>query len=763
MIMKTQLLQINNFQYIAASKEFGTRQKHVNAPLFRKQFRLNDKPQAALLRIACVGLYRLYVNGEEITKGHLAPYISNYNDTVYYDEYDVASVLVADADNVVCVVLGNGFANAIDFDIWQFESSPFRRAPCFALTLTCDGKQTIESDTSFETYASAITFDDIRAGERYDARLYRAELFAPSDKPLSGCNKPIVAEAPAGELRKCNVEPIREQRRFYAKSVIPSGDGYIYDFGENNAGVVCLRVNGASGQKITLDFGEVVIDGKLNKDNIVCDFVCDNYKWNYVQHDEYICIDGWQTWTPSFTYHGFRYVYVTGLTSEQATVDAVQYVVLHSDVKQRANFNCSDPTLNRIYDITLRSDLSNLFYIPTDCPQREKNGWTADAALSAEQFLYNFDCGKTLAEWLVNVCKAQRSDGMMPGIVPTYGWGFKWGNGPAWDCVITETPYQLYRFYGDTSVVEQTLPTILRYFDFIFSVTNADGLVDFGLGDWCEAESEQSHEYSTPVQYTNALTLLDMANKTLHMLGGLQGDYARQTTTVQTAKQRFTQAFRNNYVNEGRITVQTQTALAMAITSGALNADEQTQAYADLLRLLKVRNCRFKVGVIGAKHLFDALTMFGDTDIAVRAIVGPDYPSYGYMLAHGATTLWESFYKLRADGAMWRSNGQKLDSLNHHFWGSVVGWFYRVIGGLDVRSANEVLVTLPQTQLVTHAETSYANGDKHITVAWQRTDTNNTLTVRNVGFVGKIRLPEGEIPLQQGDNEVVFATNGIKE
>ena len=133
------------------------------------------------------------------------------------------------------------------------------------------------------------------------------------------------------------------------------------------------------------------------------------------------------------------------------------------------------------------------------------------------------------------------------------------------------------------------------------------------------------------------------------------------------------------------------------------------------------------------------------------------------MLANGATTLWEAFYKLRDDGAMWRSNGQKLDSLNHHFWGSVVGWFYRVIGGLDVRSANEVLVTLPQTQLVTHAETSYANGDKHITVAWQRTDTNNTLTVRNVGFVGKIRLPEGEIPLQQGDNEVVFATNGIKE
>ena len=629
----------------------------------------------------------------------------------------------------MCVILGNGFANAIDFDIWQFESSPFRRAPCFALTLTYNGKQTLQTDISFELYDSAIMFDDIRAGERYDARLRRTELFAPSSKALPGCKKPIIVETPHGELRKCNVEPIREQRRFSAQRVISSRDGYIYDFGENNAGVVCLRVNGESGQKITFDFGEVVIDGKLNKDNIVCDFACDDYKWDYVQHDEYICTDGWQTWTPSFTYHGFRYVYVTGLTSEQATIDALQCIVLHSDVKQRGNFRCSNQTLNRIYDITLRSDLSNLFYLPTDCPQREKNGWTADAALSAEQFLYNFDCGKTLAEWLVNVCKAQRSDGMMPGIVPTCGWGYQWGNGPAWDCVITEIPYQLCRFYGDTSVIENALPTILRYFDFISTVINADGLVDFGLGDWCEAEAEQCHDYSTPVQYTNALTLLDMANKTLRMLDVLQGDYITQRAKMEEEKQRFTQSFRNNYVKAGRITVQTQTALAMAITSGVLTADEKKQAHIDLAGLLKARNYRFRVGVIGAKHLFDALTMFGDTDVAIRTIVGPDYPSYGYMLANGATTLWESFYKLRADGAMWRSNGQKVDSLNHHFWGSVVSWFYRVVGGLDVRSVNEVLVTVPQTQLVTNAEISYTCGDKHITVVWQRNEAKGTLTI----------------------------------
>lgn len=184
--MRSEISQIDNFQYIAASKDFNTRQKHVNAPLFRKQFRCDGLPEQAILRVACVGLYLLYVNGTEITKGYLAPYISNCNDTVYYDEYDITPLLLADADNVVCVILGNGFANAIDFDIWQFESSPFRRAPCFALTLTYNGKQTLQTDISFELYDSAIMFDDIRAGERYDARLRRTELFAPSSKALPG-------------------------------------------------------------------------------------------------------------------------------------------------------------------------------------------------------------------------------------------------------------------------------------------------------------------------------------------------------------------------------------------------------------------------------------------------------------------------------------------------------------------------------------------------------------------------------------------------
>ena len=503
-------------KFIAGSVECCSREKHIAAPLFRREFILKNIPIKATLKIACVGLYRLYLNGNDITKGHFAPYISNYNDIIYYDEYEVATYL--SEKNVICVILGNGFADPQDFDVWNFESSPSRRAPCFDLSLTSDKKEILSSDEAFDVYDSAITYDDLRCGERYDARKFRNELFIFSNgKKPSGQRTPVIVDLPAARLKKCEAEPVKEEKRISPRKIIPSGTGYIFDFGENNAGVVCLKINGKEGQKITLDFGETIIDGKLDKQNIV-NGEYDPSMNDYVQHDEYICANGYQEWTPSFTYHGFRHVFVDGLEKDRANENALECIVIHSDVKKRADFKCDNQIINKIYECALRSDLSNLVYIPTDCPQREKNGWTADAALSAEQFLYNFDCKNTLAEWLRNVCAAQRADGMLPGIVPTYGWGYNWGNGPVWDCVIAEIPYQIYRFCGDTQVIKETIPTILRYFDFIDGKTDENGLVAFGLGDWCEAESEKNHLYSTPVEYTNALTLVDMAEKTLTML-----------------------------------------------------------------------------------------------------------------------------------------------------------------------------------------------------------------------------------------------------
>lgn len=733
-------------EFIAGNTKYCSRERHIGAPLFRREFTLKLVPDKAVIKIACVGFYKLFLNGKDITKGYFAPYISNYNDIIYYDEYDVASFLRE--KNAICVILGNGFANPQDFDVWGFESSPSRRPPCFSLSLKIGENEIVSSDLSFEVYDSAITFDDIRCGERYDARLFREELFHFSDgKEFVGRRKPVKADPAGTEFRKCEAEPVKEEKRLVPKSITPSDGGYIFDFGENNAGIVCLKIKGKEGQKITFDFGETLIEGKLDKQNIV-NGEFDPATNDYVQHDEYICKDGYQEWKPCFTYHGFQYVFIRGISEEQIGKTTLEYIVIHSDVKKRADFKCDNRIINKIYECALRSDLSNLVYIPTDCPHREKNGWTADVALSAEQFLYSFACEKTLAEWLRNVCRAQREDGMLPGIVPTYGWGYAWGNGPAWDCVIAEVPYRIYRFCGDVRIIEENMPTILRYFDFIDGKTDNNGLVKFGLGDWCEAESPLHHIYSTPVEYTNALTLLDMSEKTVSMLRKSE-IYESEEKNILKRRDFYIDAFRRNYLKNGHITVQTQTALAMAITSSVLNEEEKQTACDDLMNLLEARNYRLKVGVLGARSLFDALTRFGKTDVALKTIIGPHYPSYGYMIENGATTLWESFCELKSKGVMIRKNGEKLDSLNHHFWGSVVGWFYRVIGGLDVISRDEVRVSVPDSAIIKSANVNYRSGDKTIKIKWEKSDDKKELVIENDGFRGSV-LSDEKIPIQQG-------------
>ncbi len=739
-------------KFISGSEKYCTREEHLNAPILRKEFTVELPVENATLEIAAVGFYRAFLNGREITKGYLAPYISNPDDIVYYDEYNVDEYL--QKENVLCLLLGNGFSNAMDCGVWDFESATTRAAPKVYACLRCGDKQVLTTDETFDAFDSAITFDDLRCGERYDARLERTELFAFSNgKPLAGARKAVLTTTPKGEYRKCQAEPIQEEYRIRAKRIFAAENGYIFDFGEVNAGICSLHIHGKEGQKLSFDFGEMVVDGKLDTRNLYFT----QTKKGYVQHDEYICRNGWQRWSPSFTYHGYRYVYVEGLDEGQATEDLLDYIVIHSNVKQRGTFACDNDILNKIFDCALRSDKSNLFYIPTDCPQREKNGWTADASLSSEQFLYNLDCVETLREWLRNVCKAQRENGMLPGIVPTTGWGYAWGNGPAWDSVIVEMPYQLYRFTGDREIIRENITAILRYFDFIAAKFQEEGLEKFGLGDWCEVEAITFGWYSTPLEYTNLLTLLDMANKASYLLECM-GDRQSDILRLNDYRNAFLQYFREKYLQEGSITCKTQTALAMAIViDGVLTVDERKQAQRELTALFEERNDRFKVGVVGAKYLFDALTKAGETDRALRAIVGPDFPSYGYWIKNGATTLWEAFMRLGADGQMQREDGSRLDSINHHFWGTVVGWFYRVLGGLDIQPDRNIAVQIPETSLLNSVQCSWQSAEKSIAVQWKKTDDEIVVEVKNNGFNGTIQWKnENKIPLQAGEKRYII-------
>lgn len=736
--------------YISHGTKYNTIERHVNAPLFKRVFDCGEV-QNATLTITAVGLYKLWLNGTELNKSVIAPYMSNPDQLVFFDTYDVGNLL-KQTDNVLCVLLGNGFVNCNDFDIWLNETADYRDCPKFDLQLTADGKTLLQSDENFCVADSPITFDDFRCGERYDARLEKDGVLTSTD--TEDFEPSTIATAPKGKVLANDVQPVVAGAPKTAVSVTKTSDGYLYDFGVNDTGVCNLSLLTAeSGQQVDLYYGEV-LDGQNHIDyrNISFDKTVDGYN----QHDVYVCKFGKQSYTPSFTWHGFRYCEVKGLTDEQATLDAVKFVSVRSDLPSTMSFRCDNEEVNKIAQITLQSDISGFVLYPYDCPQREKNGWTADASLSAEQMLYSFDAGRSLAQWLTSIRGAQRANGQLPGIVPTAGWGFEFGCGPAWDSVLVELPYQLFRFDGNEKVVRDNAEAINKYFAYADTRLNEDGLASFGLGDWCQTYTKAEWEFQTPLEVTDTLTLVDLAAKVAVMYDGVGID----SKHIVDFADKLVQNFRKKYIRNGKLLTQTQTALAMALQTGVLNDVEDETAYADLKQLVANDNDHMRVGVVGYKYLLETLVAHGDVDLCFKLITQSSAPSYGYIVRQGATTLWEVLEEYYRDenGKIARKDGSnRILSFNHHFWGGVLAWIYKYVGWIDPVDSDTINVGVTVLQGVNGASTAYRRNGKSLSVVWKRENDEIKLTAEVDGFVCLLSLPDGETSvLQQGVNEITI-------
>ena len=702
--------------FIKATEAFnGLFDNWVPAPYIRKAFTA-EQADTANIRIACCGFYRLFLNGKELTKGFLAPYVCNPNDFVYYDVYEVP---VQKGENVIGIVLGNGFQNNPGGYVWNFTLSDFRSAPLVSMVLTC-GDTTVTTDTTWKTAPSAIRCDDYRFGEVYDANF-----------EISGWNLPgfddsawtpvLNAATPKGELRRCTVEPLLTEKELKPIAIFPdSKDGYIYDFGEANAGVCRLCIKGEKGQKIAMQHADTLKNGTVFLDTLWFPGAPNN--WERDQHiihrDFYTCKgEGLETYTPSFTYHGFRYVKVTGITEEQATPDLLTYVVFHSAVKSRGGFVCSDETLNKLQEATRRSDLSNLHYIPTDCPHREKNGWTADTALSAEQMLLNFTMEHSLTEWLRNFCKAQNEQGVLPVITPTTGGtGYSWGNGPAWDCVLTVLPYYLYTMRGETGIIREITPYLLKYLKHLQKdCMDERGLLEIGLGDWCEVGIDPAVPGTpkAPLVLTTSIIAMDMAYKAVTLFDALGFIGERQFCLDFADKLKA--AIRTHLFDFTAMTAagNCQTSQAMCIHYDILTEEEKPAAFEKLLSLIHENNDHFHIGVLGGRVLFHVLSQFGYTDLALKLIAQPEYPSFGNWIANGATTLWEGF------------TTYTVGSTNHHFWGGgFAAWFYTNLAGIRLNptrhNVNEVRIQPEFASRLTFAEAWHEAPAGKIVSRWER-------------------------------------------
>lgn len=724
-----------NKKFICATEEYCSFDKYVSAPYFRKTFELDFAPEEAEISICGLGFYVLYVNGFNITKGALAPYISNPDHICYYDTYDIKKHLTK-GKNVIAVMLGNGFNNSFGGVVWDMDKAEWRSAPRVALELSATNKDrtlSIVADESFRVHASPIFFDDLRMGEYYDA-----------NKEIDGWNEiefddsfwgnARIAPVPRGKLKRCIAEPIRVTKKLSPVRILKQEDGYIYDFGENNAGVCTLRISANRGQRIELWHGEEIKDGKFDNISTIHNGPETQFYKEYGQKDVFIAKgDGIEEYTPSFTYHGFRYVLVKGITEEQANAELLTYQVMSSELKKIGGFHCSVETVNTLFEMVERSDISNFYYFPTDCPHREKNGWTGDASMSAAHTVLLFDVEKSWCEWLDNIRLAQAEDGMLPGIVPTYDWGYDWGNGPAWDSVIFNLPYQLYKKRGNTDVIIQNASTMVRYLNYILQKRNEDGLVAIGLGDWAPVGKKNSDDYTVPLEVVDSIIIMDMAKKADEMFRAV--GYVHQADFANEIYHDFRNGIRTHLIDKKTLSVKgnSQSGQAMALYYGVFNPDEKEKAFENLMRYIAQKNNSFDCGFLGMHVLFHVLSEFGQSDLAYEMITKKDYPSYAHLIEQGETTLVESF----------QPDGTPCGSHNHHFLGDIGRWFITDIAGLNVVNSERVEIKPSFIKKIDSASAYYYLPCGKVEVSWRREKEEIILAVNcDTGIQCDIRLPE---------------------
>lgn len=715
-------------RFIAATTEACSFARHIPAPYLRRSFSLERLPKTATVSICVSGFYRLWINGTEITKGYFAPYIANPDHYLYEDRYDLLSHL-RQGENVIGVLLGNGFQNPFGGAVWRFDRAPWIGAPRMALDFLAEGageRLSFSADERFLTHPSPILFDEYRMGEIYDAR---AELCG-WDQPgydASGWTPAIAVEPPHGAVRTCQAELIRCYETLTPISVTPHEGGYLYDFGKNTAGICRLRLrNAAPGQTVVIWLCECLNEGRFDRSNLYNSPERFPFYETDLQRLEYRARGGeTEDYAPSFAWFGYRYAWVTGITAEQATKELLSYPVLSSALPRIGEFSCSDETVMRIARMVENADRSNFYYFPTDCPHREKNGWTCDAALSAPQMTLLFDTTNSYTEWLRGIVAAQRADGSLPGIVPTAGWGY--GFGPLWDSALIRLPYVLWRFRGETEPMRLCADAMLRYLGYARDKRNADGMVSFGVGgDW--APVGRSHNgFTTPREVTASIFLTELAREAAEMLSAL--GRGADAAFAEDFSRALREAVRRELVDHETLTVrgETQTAQALALYYGIFEPQEEQAAFAVLERLIEQNGGSFDCGVVGLYAMLHVLSHFGRGEVAWRMVTQREFPSYRNLLDRGETALVESF---QPEGSRFQD-----DSHNHHFFGDVLRWFFFELAGLQICDSKRVRICPSFLGALDRASASYRLPSGKVSVEWKRTDGGILLTVSHPSAV----------------------------
>lgn len=643
-----------------------------SAPYFRKTFKSakTKKIKSARAYIGVAGLYELTINGERVGNHSLDPIYTRFDRRNLYVSYDVTKHL-KNGENVLGVLLGNGWYNHQSTAVWFFDKAPWRNRPTFCMDTRItyeDGSvEVISTDRNWKTSLSPVIFNSIYTAEHYDARLEQPnwDKVGFNDKKWKNA---IFRSSPSQNIVSQMLHPIRQVQELKAKVRKFNDSTYVFSFHKNISGVSKLKVSGERGTVIRLKHGErLQKDGKVDLSNIDYHFRPTDDKDPF-QTDIFILNGiGEETFMPRFNYKGFQYVEVT--SDRPITLNAQSLVAhfMHSDVPVIGKVSSSNKTLDKIWEATNNSYLANLFGYPTDCPQREKNGWTGDAHIAIETGLYNFDGITIYEKWLADHRDEQQANGVLPAIIPTGGWGYEWANGPDWTSTIAIIPWNIYLFYGDTTILSTNYHNIKLYVDHLDKISPS-GLTSWGLGDWVPVKTKSSVELTSSIYFFVDATILAKTAKLLNK----NADYDKYTALAFKIKE----AINNRYLNKksGIYANGTQTELSAPLFWGLVPVEYKTKVAENLAKKVEADSFKLDVGLLGTKTILNALSENGYADAAYKIAAQETYPSWGWWIVNGATTLYEN----------WNIAAQRDISLNHIMFGEIGAWVYKALGGIKV-------------------------------------------------------------------------------
>ncbi len=658
-----------NAVYIKAQQKPSDFSFYDPAPLFRKELEIIEEIREAQIWVQSPGFACFYINGQPITNDVFLSPVSDYDRILWYHTYDVTALL-RQGKNTIGVIAGNGFLNESFDTVWHHCNAKWRDAPQFLLCLRINGRVAAVSDGTWKESRdrSPIIFNHLRSGEYVDARKNdSAWMYAGYDD--TEWQRAIVRDrALTAELRLTPCQPVREFECIRPREVIETSDGYLLDFGLTMSGYIEITLCEERGSEILFYYCEEVDESLHPKHNQMDTPYF--YPESPFQLNKLIASGGVDTFKPRFSYHGFRYVMIKGMSAPPQP-DAVKACFVHQDVARKADFCSGDEVLNFIYRAGIRSTYSNMFWCLTDCPTREKLGWTNDAQATAEQSLINFDIVPLYEKWMEDIKASMREDGALPGVVPTPDWGYLYG--PVCDGLLYELPYRIYLYTGDKGMLIESIPYFERYAAYLTEQIREN--YEFALGDWMGYTNSKI----IPRQFVRDFYLIKILKITAlaHELNGNTDPIWKER--AQDAKHAFMKTY---LAPDGRCTVAEQSSIAMMLEEGLC---QDSGVLAKQLEEVLLRDeCKLTSGMVGVQYLYSALAHSGRADLAYR-LIAKSAPGYKTWLDHGATTLWERFA------------GEEYGSHNHHMFSGVIAWFFKSLLGITPTEEHPAFTRLTLT------------------------------------------------------------------